>query len=243
MNIPSFLYRRLAKWVTCELGVAGGNRVRLRSKYDVASFADVFCHPFYWQVYSMLDRTPRTVVDCGGHLGHFSILVDQCVMARFGQSDAHYWLIEPNPALLPMLTANLADAGIGSRAHIINGLLGANSEGYGELWTDPKNLLCASCAPEPGLRKHRIPRVSLADICPSGSIDILKIDIEGAELALIPVIREILQRTAILLVEFHSSDENVLKAAKATIHDAGLVLAGSVIGHDSYQLAAYIRQP
>jgi FkbM family methyltransferase len=219
MNIPSFLYRRLAKWVTCELGVGGGNRVCLRSKYDVASFADVFCHPFYWQVYSMLDTTPRSVVDCGGHLGHFSILVEQCVMARFGQSEAHYWLIEPNPVLLSMLTANLANAGIGSRAEIVNCLLDANSEGYGELWTSSKNLLCSSCAREPGRRKHLIPRASLADICPPGPIDILKIDIEGAELLLIPVIRDILQRTRILMVEFHSSNEDILNAAKTTIHE------------------------
>ena len=84
MSWRSFLYRRFSPVVTCELGLPNGGRVGLRSKYDVASFADVFCHPYYWQLLTLVESSPAVVVDCGGHCGHFSLLAETCFRTRFG---------------------------------------------------------------------------------------------------------------------------------------------------------------
>jgi hypothetical protein len=100
MSIPFFLYRRLGRWITCEFNLFEHQfKISLSNKYEVASFQDVFCHPFYWQMFRWLDKPPKLIVDCGGHCGHFSILADICIRSKFDSSNTEYILVEPNPHL------------------------------------------------------------------------------------------------------------------------------------------------
>jgi len=105
MSFSSFLYRRLSRWITCEFELDGANqsKIALKNKYEVASFKDVFCHPFYWQVFQWVKTPPKLVVDCGAHCGHFSLLADLCFASKFSSSDTRYLLIEPNPYLIPVI--------------------------------------------------------------------------------------------------------------------------------------------
>lgn len=59
----SFLYRRLARWITCEVKLLGQHPLALDNKFQVNSLQDVFCHPFYWQLYNWLLEPPQQVVD------------------------------------------------------------------------------------------------------------------------------------------------------------------------------------
>lgn len=72
MSIPFFLYRRLSRWITCEFKLKKHSKIALKNKYEIASFKDVFCHPFYWQVFHWVHEPPKLVVDCGAHCSHFS---------------------------------------------------------------------------------------------------------------------------------------------------------------------------
>ena len=241
MSLPAFLYRRLSRFVTCEFTVAGNHRLRLRSKYDVASCADVFCHPFYWRVASMLNEPPKTVIDCGGHLGHFSILVEQSVAALYGVSHTEYHIIEPNPNLMARLRENLKDAGLGDRATVIHGLLGNRNSGVGELWFDTRSFLNASTSRNARSRMMNIPWVDLEKFAGDSTVDILKIDIEGAELQLIPLIAGVLARTRHLFVEFHTTDKLELAPSLQVIRDSGLVEWGAIMKHSGFLLASFSR--
>lgn len=241
MSLPAFLYRRLAKFVTCEFTVAGNNRLRLRSKYDVASCADVFCHPFYWRVASMLKKPPNTIIDCGGHLGHFSILVEQCVVAIYGVSKTKYQIIEPNPNLLTRLRENLKDAGLSDRATVTHGLLGSKDSGLGELWFDRRSFLSASTRRSSNLKMSSVPWVSIEKLAGDSTVDVLKIDIEGAELDFIPLISGMLARTQHLFVEFHTSDEIKLAPSLRVIRDSGLVEWGPAMDHGGFSLFSFTR--
>ena len=143
MSLPFFLYRRLSRIVTCELQLPVGGKVRLSDKHQVASFQDVFCHPFYWSALGTLQSPPRLVIDCGAHCGHFTVLTDSYVRFRFGsatETQTEYIVIEPNAALIPAIKNNLEDAGIRGRATIIRGLVGKRA-GSDLLWINGKHLL------------------------------------------------------------------------------------------------------
>ena len=238
MIFSAFLYRRLAQFVTCEILLPGG-KVSLSSKHHVNSFRDVFCHPFYWQLYSMLDHEPVSIVDCGGHLGHFCILAEQCVKTKFERSLAHYTVVEPNPVLIKMLKRNLEIAGIDKKCSIFQGMLGEKTRGEGELWTHDSNLLSSSCNRKIGHQVRRVPWVSLEEIAPKSSIDVLKIDIEGAEYELVPTIQALLKRTRILLIELHANDLSKTKQIKMEFANAGLKQFGDEIMHGEHRLVAY----
>jgi FkbM family methyltransferase len=202
-DLRFFLYRRLCRWISCDLRLPFRVRLSLASKYDVASFQDVFCHPFYWQVFTWLNEPPRLVVDCGANCGHFTALVETCVRVKFGRSDTRYLLVEPNPASRPILERNLRDAGVAGRHHVLTALLGSKS-GSGTLWVHPKNYLASSLARLEGARPHTVPFVDLAAHLPE-TVDLLKMDIEGGEYAFARENPDVLERTRLLLTEIHDA--------------------------------------
>ncbi|MBW4517638.1 MAG: FkbM family methyltransferase [Timaviella obliquedivisa GSE-PSE-MK23-08B] len=208
MNFSSFLYRRLSRWITCEFNVSSQSKISLKNKYEVASFNDVFCHPFYWQVFQWIQKPPKLVVDCGTHCGHFSILSDICIRSKFKTSDARYILIEPNPYLIPIIQKNLKNAGIQDRTFLNQALLGQKS-GYGTLWINPKNFLATGIHQAVNTKPHEISYLDLSEVIEDEqSIDLMKIDIEGGEFEFIPAQIEILKRTNLVFMELHEATDD-----------------------------------
>jgi len=221
MSLSAFLYRRLSRWVTCELAPPGANRIALRTKHDVASASDVFCHPFYWQLFHWLSTPPRLVVDCGANCGHFSLLAEMCIRSKFGGADARYLLIEPNPLLIGRLARNLSDAGLAGRTRVIHGLLGTRGEAR-TLWVQPSNFLASGLTAQRGAKPYEIPGVRLRDIVPDERLDVLKIDIEGAEFSLIEDEPDVMARVGLLCLEVHSASRTDRDRLARRLEAAGL---------------------
>jgi FkbM family methyltransferase len=240
MDMNFFLYRRLARWITCRVRLPFNRSISLTSKHDVASFQDVFCHPFYWQAFGWLREPPKIVVDCGANCGHFSVLMDTCIKVRFGRSETQYVLVEPNPDILPVLRRNLEDAGLLNRSRIITGLLGG-SGGSGTLWVNRKNFLASSATATPGTIPHRVSCVDLQSEIKEPLIDVLKVDIEGAEYDFIRDNPELLRRIGLLLMEVHEAAAVQQEALFDQVAAAGLeALEGSVMA-DGLWLRAWRR--
>jgi len=127
MELPAFLYRRLGHFVTCVLRFPEFGSIRLYDKYQVASFQDVFCHPFYWKALDALTWEPRLVVDCGTHCGHFTLLSSICIRSAFPSARPEIVLIEPNRKLIHSLNANIKFSGIEDRVEVVEGLVGRKS--------------------------------------------------------------------------------------------------------------------
>ena len=237
MSLSGFLYRRLCRFVTCELDLPCGGRLALRTKYDVASCSDVFCHPFYWTALSSLAAPPGRVVDCGACCGHFSILADLFLKSRFGSSDAKFTLIEANPLAIPVLKRNLAGAGLRERATVVHAALGIHPPSPAALWVDRRNWLTASTHMLPRARKFLVATDHLSSLAGNGSIGLLKIDIEGAEYRLIESEPEVFRRTATVLAELHGSsrEKDGFLARCAAI---GLHLVGTPFQHSGHLLVA-----
>jgi FkbM family methyltransferase len=145
------------------------------------------------------------VVDCGANCAHFSLLVEECLKAKFGHSDAHFILIEPNPDMLKIIDRTVKTGGFHERCKIVHGALCGDSDaGTTRLFRSKKNYLAASTNPRPDTQSIEVPIVFLDDCITSESIDILKVDIEGAEFAWLPTQQSILSKTKTLFIEIHN---------------------------------------
>lgn len=241
MRLKTFLYRRLANLITCELQLPGNARLALQSKYEVASFQDVFCHPFYWQLFHLIDEPPNLVVDCGAHCGHFSVLANICFESKFNVVNTQYLLIEPNPYLLSVIRKNIADANLSHRSQLIPGLLGS-IKGHDTLWVNPKNYLSASLQETKGSRPYQVEYIDLQDIIGKQTIDLMKIDIEGAEYNFFKENPDILQQVNLLLLELHQESEHKQREVLKTLESAGLVLVEKPLKSHEHQLIIFQRQ-
>ena len=242
MNINFFLYRRLCKWITCEFQFSKKNKLSLQSKYEVASFKDVFCHPFYWQVFSWIEHPPKLVVDCGAHCGHFSILADLCFQSKFDNITPEYILVEPNPFLIPVIKKNLSQANLTKRVQIIQGLLGLYSD-EGTLWIPPKNYLQSSLKEMKDSKPYKVKNINLAQLVGDRSIDLLKIDIEGGEFDLIKTNLSLFEKANLIFMELHNAPESLHQEFLAALSGIGLNLATKPLRANGQQLMIFQKQP
>jgi FkbM family methyltransferase len=234
----AFLYRRLANLVTCRINLSFGD-LMLTTKYNVASAQDVFFHPFYWQIADFLTAPPQVIMDCGAHCGHFSILAETCIQARFNSSATNYVLIEPNPKLQGLLRANLHNAGMLNRSQIIEGAVGMKStSGFIDLRNG--NYLSAQTTEKECPGSLLVQGVVPSGLC-TGEIDVLKVDIEGAEATLFDYDEKLLQKVKLLLLEWHTqADESRLKVM-SLIKGAGFGTIGRTYTHGSHELMAFSK--
>jgi FkbM family methyltransferase len=241
MSISYFLYRRLANWITCEFNLPNKLKIKLKNKYEVASFKDVFCHPFYWQVFQWVNSSPGLVVDCGAHCGHFSILADICFQSKFGSSNTEYILIEPNPYLLPIVNKNILDAGISNRVKIKQGLLGTKS-GSGELWIKPKNYLATNVSYSEGAKPFHVAYVDLPELVGNRVVDLMKIDIEGSEFEFVRNNIELFSQVNLIFIELHNAAESLHEELFKSFQSVGLHLVSEPVKANGQQLLIFQRQ-
>lgn len=242
MNFNFFLYRRLCHWITCQLKLSSNSKITLKNKYEIASFQDVFCHPFYWQVFNWVNNPPKLVVDCGAHCGHFSILADLCFQSKFEDVYPNYILVEPNPYLISTIRKNLDDANLTQRSRLIQGLLGANKN-TDTLWIPPKNYLQSSTREIKGAKPHKVNYVDLVEIIGERTIDLLKIDIEGGEFDLIESQSSLFNKANLLFIELHTAPKQMHQKFFEALNSVGLSLATKPLSANGQQLMIFQKQP
>ena len=241
MNFSSFLYRRLCKWITCELTTPFNSKIKLNSKYEVASFSDVFCNPFYWQVFDKLKQPPQLIIDCGAHCGHFTLLSDICIRTKFADVNTKYILVEPNPFLIPILEKNLIDANMYDRTDVKQGLLG-NKKGEDTLWINPKNYLTASLDPLKNSNAYQVNYIDLLELVGERTIDLIKIDIEGGEYDFVPANLRLLSSTNLVFIEIHSATEEMHNELFECFKSVGLQVTCEPIKNCDHQLLIFHRE-
>lgn len=240
-KLSLFLYRRLAAAGLVQCRVAqDGAEIWLSDKYQLASFQDVFLDPNYWRAFTVFDEDPGLIVDCGGHCGHFAILVDICLRAKFGTSATEYILIEPNEALHPALHNNLVNANLRDRATILTGLVGRKS-GSATLTTDPKNFLTSHIGDASGPGRV-IEYLDLAKVTGDRPIDLLKLDIEGAEFEFAEANPDVLSRTRNAVVEVHHNAGSFGDFARI-VALSGLVPHGPIVTGRDNEMTWFARKP
>ena len=222
MDIPFFLYRRLSNFITCKFKLSKQSQISLANKFEVASFKDVFCHPFYWQIFQYMETAPKLVLDCGAHCGHFSVLADICISEKFDENDTRYLLVEPNPNLIPVLHKNISESGLEAKSQIHQGLLGPK-EGSDTLWIAPKNYLATGLNRQDNSSKgETVDYLNLDPLVGDQKIDLMKLDIEGGEFEFLEHNLDIFKRTEMIFMELHSSTPEKRSEFLDTLSSIGL---------------------
>jgi len=202
--------------------VVSGNNGRI--KIDNTRFLINDKLGLFWQYYEIFYREyyrfesssdkPKIIVDCGANIG----LSAHWFLREY--SDAKVYCFEPDPIVFAKLSNNL-NSGSSSRVQLLNdavytreGVLSFQPDGKdGGMLTD-------------GINKNNI-RVKAIDFSSFLStfekVDMLKIDIEGAEKVLIPHIANKLYKVENLFIEYHQreNEEPFLASILNVLEQAG----------------------
>jgi len=143
-------------------------------------------------------RAPR-ILDCGANLGLASLFFKR------SYPSARITAFEADPSIAEMLATNLRRNGaadvevVGAAAWISDGDVAFHSDGA------DSGAIASHAHAGPG-RALRVPAVRLADRLSRERIDLLKLDIEGAEAAVLADCEGTLENVGALLVEVHEFD-------------------------------------
>lgn len=162
------------------------------------------------------------IIDAGAHIGLATLYFKQ--LYPFAQVTA----IEPNPVAVNILQTNITTNHC-SDVTIVAGKL-AETPGTSEFFTDAtadnwhstaSGQIGAWTGNQLDQKKAlTVPNVLLADFL-TEEIDFLKMDIEGAELAVLTATKEHLHKVKHLMVEFHPTKNQSLKELLTLLQEVG----------------------
>lgn len=152
-------------------------------------------------------ETPR-ILDCGSHIG-LSVLYFKLIYPR-----AKITAFEPNPAVFQVLQANVAENGL-TDVELIPAALSdqegtvpfiVNRDGTRN-WTWGSSIVPQTWHDPTQNRIVQVPTVRLGPYIGEG-VDLLKLDIEGLETAVLVDAGEALTKVKEIILEFHGSSAN-----------------------------------
>ncbi len=200
-------------------GTLAGVSMQIKSPEDFA-FVTGEHEPAVVEALSALVQPGWVCADVGGHIGYFTLLLAQLV-GVYGQVMA----FEALPDNVSLLNRNIALNGFSERVSIHAGAVVAQSAAAVTLYIGPSSAE-ASCLRRdaPGVD---VPAFALDDVFPAGSrLDLVKMDIEGGEVAAMVGMRRLLSEVRPLVVlEVHEgawAAVEALHAARYTLLDLRL---------------------
>jgi FkbM family methyltransferase len=198
------LWRALerAGWSRAEVVVRlkGGPRLLLRGRpaRDLDTAYELFQQEVYRFAVDRAGDDVRWIVDLGANAG-FSLTYFAWNFPR-----AHFVVFEPNPALLRALYRNVQLNGLESRV-TIHPTAACASHGDIELSDEESE---SSVLPRPGARRITVCGEDLFEALAGVRVDLLKMDIEGAEHRLLSDARFAALKPRSIVMEWHSTDEH-----------------------------------
>lgn len=146
---------------------------------------------------------PLTIVDLGANVGYFTLRAADRIANTAPGTPLRFVLVEPSPALIGELERRLlSQPGLAGSVMLLRGLVGQR-EGTGVLFESPLHFESSQTGRR-GLRRRKVPYVDLEAALGVGQpVDLLKCDIEGAELEMLSSYPELLRRTAVCIIELH----------------------------------------
>lgn len=169
---------------------------------DDVGFSPHMIFEGYWEFwltrhFAEVIRPGDTVIDIGANLGYYTLLAADMVGPQ-GRVVA----IEPNPEVFRRLSASIGVNGFASRVSARNvALAGPGETGKRPFFVpagEPKNgrFIGSTEDPERLERHGAVSEVALGQIDPQAfeRVDFIKIDVEGAELAVLEHLRPVLEK-------------------------------------------------
>jgi FkbM family methyltransferase len=190
-------------------GVTLSGDVALHSHY-VRALKDAQRERSTVQMFAEIVRDGTVVLDVGAHLGHFSALA-----AKRGATVVAF---EPNPQTLPYLRRNLELNGVTDRVRVVERAVGSE-RGAATFFLSPDGEQSSLHAHAPEAEPVTV-EVTPVDAETSGLVvDVIKIDVEGAEIEALEGMAQTLDRASSGLVLFVERNGGTLARAGHSVED------------------------
>lgn len=194
---------KLFPFANVRFNLKSGLVVSVASKSELATFKEIFVRQVYDE---FLDRCaqPATVLDLGCNAGYFTLLLHHRARLKSQHGFAvKSVLVDANPSMVTRAESELAANGISARC--VAGLIGERGKSMDFHIT--KESASSSTFRRPAKsRRLRLESLDLDALIardfPTG-LELIKCDIEGAEMLLAREWPAALGKTAALLVEWH----------------------------------------
>jgi FkbM family methyltransferase len=183
---------------------------------------DIFGHEIYRPARTGADLR---VIDCGAHIGMTTMYLKHLAPT------ARITAIEPDPETAMLLRRNLAANGMDDVEVIEAALAVATGEVELSSDLDGSRVLDPGTGAGVGVRVAGVPLSSLID----GPVDFIKMNIEGAELAVLEEARSALHHVHQLIIEYHgfAREPQLLHTLLALLDDAGFRYAVHDFDHET----------
>jgi len=157
-------------------------------------------HPLQRRLYVDAVEPGSVVVDCGAHIGVHAVLAGR----RTGPG-GRVFAIEPAPPNLGPLRANVAANGLAENVDVIDGAA-SDSSGTETIYLHTElDQSGMTLVAERFREAVEVRRVVLDEVLDGRRVDVLKVDVEGAEALVLDGLRETLERSrgAAAFIECH----------------------------------------
>jgi FkbM family methyltransferase len=201
--------------LTCYAGVHSG---------ELYAFYEVFVRRVYESLPDFAPRSGSVVVDVGANIGMFAL--------RHALAGARVFAVEPHPGAFGRLRRNIGANALDGRITALSCALGAEN-GWARLVDAPVTPLTRALPDPSGTVQLRTLDDLVADVGLK-RIDLLKLDVEGAEVEVLCGGRTTLPRVQRLVLEVHSPA--LLSPVRALAAAGGLCPVYATGGY------AYFRQ-
>ncbi len=180
--------------------------------------------------YIELDAERPLIVDAGANIG------DTALYFKRLYPQAKIIAVEPFPRNVALLRRNIVENQL-SDVCVVEAALAAKRGGI-TLYADTSGYdwFTTVSVHEQGWDKQQktaaitLPAVTLSDLVPSGNIDLLKLDIEGAETQVLPAIQKELPRIRNIIFEYHPVSGRSPEALVRMLERAGYEVEARVEG-------------
>lgn len=173
-----------------------------RNRGDAATVGEIFLFDCY--VHNLILPPRPVIIDVGGFIGDFSLYAVKRLNAR------RVIVYEPSPRNWELLLKNIASNGYGDRVEAVNKAVTDGRDAMMDI-DAPDELQCmVSASNRSGRPLSAVPGISLAEILQEHgveSVDLLKIDCEGGEFAILESApSDALARVQNIVFEYHQID-------------------------------------
>lgn len=213
-DFKRFAWRTLLEKMQFDSKLESGLVVPIRSFADWCTFNEVFVRGEYDLAIekALADATSDQidVLDCGANTGFFSLrLIDRFLSLGRAQR-LRLCLVEAQPSLVETLEHRFRAISHDNVSVTIRGGLVGHRSGFAtlQLGREDNSSYVGESPTGSAQTRGKISQLSYVDLetlVDGGSLNLLKVDIEGSEFQLINSYPSLLRRTRVLAVEFHAA--------------------------------------
>lgn len=205
-------------WITLDSGV----KVCIDSQLTLEMFAELFVTQPY---VSALELAPngKCILDLGANRGLFLLFVAHYFRKR-GWDVPKFICVEAVKFNANRLLQNVSANSLDKNVTLLEGVVCERRSGTVDFYFSSRFHGMGSISKTKRLTTQSVPVIDLSKYIDSPVIDVLKIDIEGAEQSVLESYQDILAKTRVLVGEFHLKDINY-EHCKSLLQCSGLLFS------------------